>query len=257
MDISESGGEGPEGAVAWDNLWDAANFLKKLLRKECDLPVCVLQPWTPFLTASDVELDDALYIADVTATPLPKDLILQLETLLSSFQDEQRGFFTNHNAALRSPINARFIIFDNDIEAASAYSNLPWESKYLIGEFVRDLLVFFKPLSLEEGTRIGSVQLAASHILALTTLIPNASLEYGVVETMLQVVLQPGEEDSMYIQAVLLELCKLAPSMIPPVLAAGRIFTLVTRSPCPQSFILHRLWRALLHLPRLRFVCTS
>jgi hypothetical protein len=66
------------------------------------------------------------------------------------------------------------------------------------------------------------VQLAASHILSLSSLFEQAShVEFGIIEMMLTLVLQPAERDPIYLCAVLLELCKLAPSLIPPVIAAG------------------------------------
>lgn len=49
----------------------------------------------------------------------------------------------------------------------------------------------------------------------------SSHAEYGIIESLLILILQPDEHDSMYICSVILELCKLAPSLIPPVLAAG------------------------------------
>ena len=54
-----------------------------------------------------------------------------------------------------------------------------------------------------------------------------AHIEYGVIESLLILILQPQEHDSMYICTVVLELCKLAPTLIPPVLASGDLFTVV------------------------------
>lgn len=204
--------------ACWDNLWSAASLVSSLLKNTslCDFPG-LSTPWTWLSTSPE----DPCTIHCISPMSLEPEVAAHLSTtlLLSTWLSA-----SDTTASLRSWRNARIMLFEEtELGAgAQAYAQLPSSHKHILGELVRDVLVFFKPLALEDGTRIGSVQLAASHALGVSRHFEGMShAEYGVVETLLGLLLQPDEHDSVYLCSVLLELCKIAPSLIPPIVAIG------------------------------------
>ena len=262
MNVTE-GAEGPVGSACWDNLYDGCVFASSLIARikggdslasaPAILPPCVSSPWTSFLptAAADMDTDEStaeeggsarLRIECAVEFALPADVHDKLVVALGLLGTPAGGTAdldaSSGADALSSWRNARFVLFDADAvgEAAVAYAASPAACKYLLGELVRDIVVFFKPLALPDGTRIGSVQLAASHALAVARLFgPEVHAEHGVVETLVLLLIQPAETSRMYLCAVLLELCKLAPSVVPPILASG------DEHPCYINGPSHRL----------------
>ena len=150
---------GPEGVAVWDNLWEVITHALLILRSIRDKTALAPNPLSPSPWSMFKE-DQQLSIPPIQACVSP-DVSLQIkEALINSHN--MHGTST----ALKSWRNARFNVFDNETnESSAAYVSSPFGHKCLLSEAVRDLVVFFEPLALEDGTRIGSVQLAASHIL--------------------------------------------------------------------------------------------
>ena len=165
MNVSESIG-GPEGAAVWDNLWEVVTYasavLESIRRTHPISNPLIRSPWTVFK-----EEDHQMSIPSIQATISP-DITAKIKQTL---QNAAWSHLQGSPAALKSWRNARFNVFDNETnEASAAYVSLPLGHKCLLNETVRDEVVFFEPLTLEDGTRIGSVQLASSHILGMPTI---------------------------------------------------------------------------------------
>ena len=152
---------GPEGVAVWDNLWEVLTHAMLILRSIRDKTALapnplISSPWSLF------NEDQQISIPPVKVSVSPTVSLQIKEALINSH------LMQGASTALRSWRNARFNVFDNETNVSSAaYVSLPLGHKCLLTEAVRDVVVFFEPLALEDGTRIGSVQLAASHILGM------------------------------------------------------------------------------------------
>ena len=117
--------------------------------------------------------------------------------------------------------------------------------KTIIGDYIRDILVFFEPYIRADGTYIGSTALLTQHLLSIhklysvNLLLNNATdgidhdtvrvaCDYLIVETILQMLIQIPSFNPLCLHKVLLELCRVAVSSnasvehsIPRIVATG------------------------------------
>jgi hypothetical protein len=127
----------------------------------------------------------------------------------------------------------RMIIFDADTSAESAKCcGISAHAKYTARGYLEDIAVFFDPVINEDGTRLGSMELLAAHLMGVFKLFPaDAHLEYLLVETLMHVLLQQPVNATLSssVFRLLLELCRRHPQVFPPVVALGTntVFQLV------------------------------
>ena len=120
--------------------------------------------------------------------------------------------------AISSPLIG---IFDSESspEAALYFSSIGGSERSLARDYFLDIVHFFDPIINDDGTKLGSIDLMVSHLEAVCKLFPAEShLEYLLVETLLQRILQVSFGKNAVIYKLLLTLCKKNP-VFPPVLA--------------------------------------
>lgn len=144
-------------------------------------------------------------------------------------------------------LTLKFCLFDQETspEAERLCRDLSPLDRYLAATFYADILHFFQPMVNDDGTRSGSTELLANHLLAVARLFPaqpeeedkeelRAPLEYLLVEVVFQRLLQPPSHLALAGHAglfkLLLILCRSHPS-IPPVVAIG---TNILFQSCPD-----------------------
>lgn len=142
------------------------------------------------------------------------------------------------SAAASTWCRLRLTIFDNETSAdcASACA-LSAQAKYHAFSYLEDVFTFFDPVINEDGTKLGSMELLTTHLLAVFKLFPaGAHLEYVLVEMLMQVLLQRPVNSALSASVfrLLLELCRRAPQTFPPVVALGTntVFQLVPGTQC-------------------------
>ena len=75
---------------------------------------------------------------------------------------------------------------------------------------------------MKDGTRRGSMEIMARHLLNLSRLTPEgSSSEVAVLETLFCMILQSPSHCSSLMHRVMLEINRLEPSLVPPVVASG------------------------------------
>lgn len=135
----------------------------------------------------------------------------------------------------------KLCVFDKDTspEAEQLCRTLSPLERYLAATYYTDILVNFQPVINDDGTKLGSVELLASHLLAVSRVFPseeeseeNPHLEYLLVEVLFQQLLQPPthlfQSNNAGNFKLILHLCRRDP-LFPPVvaLAANIVFQMV------------------------------
>jgi len=125
--------------------------------------------------------------------------------------------------AVRNPVSIAFTLFDNKSgnDAATMF-HLPENDRILLADYLRDIAVTFCPFIKADGTRIGHIKTVADQMISLSKLVPpDSHLEYLVVETVFQLLLQPPHTQSAYVHRIMLDLLRSAPTIMPASMASG------------------------------------
>ena len=130
-------------------------------------------------------------------------------------------------------LRMRMSIFD--VETSADCANccaLSVHAKYTAQGYFEDVLAFFDPVINEDGTKLGSLELLTTHLMAVFKLFPaEAHLEFLLVEGLMQVVLQQPVNTALSASVfrLILELCRHNAQLFAPVvaLAANTVFQLV------------------------------
>ena len=122
-------------------------------------------------------------------------------------------------------LRLRMNIFDASISPDCAHTAaLNPLQKYAALTYLEDVFTFFDPVINEDGTKLGSMELLTTHLQAVFKLFPaGAHLEYMLIELLLQIVLQQPVNTALgtSVFRLILELCRAAPQVFPPVVALG------------------------------------
>jgi len=144
---------------------------------------------------------------------------LEQEAAVHSLPDWEMPSLPN----LRNPVLMAFKLFDKDSgEAAAAMVSIPEMDRILIKTYLQDISVTFRPFIKPDGQRIGRIKTVADQMLATAKLVPlNVHMEYLVVETVFELLLQPPHIESPYIHRIMLDLLRSAPTIMPAAMASG------------------------------------
>ncbi len=231
-------GEGDDDDDTPDSLqmlWALVRAMHKQGWKESSIPKSIPQPWK-----SCVE-----EMSKVIPTPLPDDLssvslnkrVLSSRTIPASYQDMGNGGGLCNRSVSDSLCHAYTLYIHGELELfdedsgpeADTIGSLHPKEKLVLCDFARDTLACMQPVIQMDGTRMGSFSSVVEQLLSIEKLSPpKCSFEYLIIELMLQALLIVPQPPcwSVYIQRVLLELCRVAPDSAPRALAftTGTLF---------------------------------
>jgi len=230
--------EGPPESRCWDSLWEACHVAVGVLEAvptqgaegssvDSPLPSCMLPVWVTLMKDHSIE-DTAKLSFDVSFATQLGDL----------FNGRIVGSHATHCLpGGGSWLRARFAVFDiESSDHARSCCQLSSLDKFIAVDYFADIVHFFDPIINDDGTKLGSIDLMAQHLLAVSKHFSvDAHLEYALVEMLFQLLLQQPNSNSSssmlsaLICRLMLELCKKDPVGYPPVVAfaANTVFQLV------------------------------
>ena len=247
MSVSGLCPKGPRGSACWDSLIEACKMAVDVINdaeakvtegRQGDLvsPGCMCTPW--------VVLREDLFsaLSDITLLSFGDTFSTDILSLARSGKMGSKGKYCLPNG---SPIGAstgpwltpRFPVFDAesapDCAQCAAMTEL---EKFILMDYYRDILYFFDPYLLEDGTRVGSVDLTIAHLLAVSKLAPGGGtndqlhMEYMLLETIFQLVLQlpTSQATTAGHFRIILEIAKKQPAFGPAAaLGVGLLYNLL------------------------------
>lgn len=228
---------------AWDSLWEASSQACSVIAAvQANAEQGAAYVFPAYMNAHWVAL-----LAEEALTPTPAESKLHFTNFSADWGAAVAGlgskaahctpagaFTTSIGcAAVSTWCRLRLAIFDHETSADCAHTcALSPQDKYHAFSYLEDVFTFFDPVINEDGTKLGSMELLTTHLLAVFKLFPGgAHLEYVLVEMLMQVLLQRPANAALSASVfrLLLELCRRAPQTFPAVVALGTntVFQLV------------------------------
>eukprot|EP01034_Spumella_vulgaris_P023991 gene23991-30278_t len=230
---------GPGGV--YDSLWEAMHIAREVIGQQSTAegfvpPTSMITPWTNAAIALDLTRLKERVVPSLT---FDETFNAQLQTLLKAHALGSRsrncvaaGTNTGSvigSAAATTWLKARIPIFDSETspEAAQCTTRLSAVEKWTVVTAFQDIVYTFDPIICEDGTRVGSIDLMATHLLGVFKLYPQeAHVEYILLEVLFSNLLQQpvNHIQNASIYKLILTLCKRpntsAPNVsFPPVVA--------------------------------------
>ena len=237
---------------ARDALFEASTFALQLIsaaRSNGAIPSplsssrCQLFPWT------DADAREALSTQPFRMTTFGSHQDVQTEILAAFRTDNTANCLAGFTAGAGlsgSPscrqgqwLSLKICVFDHEtsVEAYELCELISPFDRYLAATFYTDILHNFQPIVNDDGTKLGSIDLLASHLLSVARLFPveegetvrgrvvsGSHLDYLLVEVIFQQLLQPPAHLSLASHAghfkLLVHLCR-RDAIFPPILALG------------------------------------
>jgi len=225
---------------AWDSLWEAAVQAISVI----DAVAAAASSGTPFALPAYF---NAHWTGLIAENLLPAQEGAAGHNVTLSFGPAFAGDYAAHLAGLGAKaahchpsgscttaigstassawLRLRMNIFDAESSPDSANTAaLSPQEKFAALNYLEDVVTFFDPVINEDGTKLGSMELLTTHLLAVFKLFPaGAHVEYILVELLLQLVLQQPVNPSLgtSVFRLVLELCRAAPQLFPAVVALG------------------------------------
>lgn len=172
---------GPEESVCWDILWDVCTVALDILQSPHTFrpPACIVMPW--------IKLKDELSGNTQSQLSIPGTIradIIELHRLsrIGACELYSRSY---GNSIWLLP---RFAILDQDssIDSATLCTHLSQLEKFVAVSYYQDILHFFAPITRDDGTRMGSMELLCNHLVAVDKLFPDFKMENIMFETLFQ-----------------------------------------------------------------------
>jgi hypothetical protein len=219
---------------AWDSLWESALQACALLdelkhctaqRQEYTYPAYMNARWVALRVEGQLPADQARLSFNAQFAAHWASQLQGLGCRAAQCSPAGAIAAVVGSSASYSWLRARLSIFDADTSEDCALAcALSAHAKFCARGYFEDLLTFFDPVVNEDGTQLGSMELLTSHLLAAFKLFPaQAHLEYLLVETLMQVLLQAPVNTALSASVfrLVLELCRRSPQLFPPVVALG------------------------------------
>mmetsp|Transcript_10642 Transcript_10642/g.14651 ORF Transcript_10642/g.14651 Transcript_10642/m.14651 type:complete len:1276 (+) Transcript_10642:85-3912(+) len=226
--------------VAQDSLLETVALALKMVRsaRSVGAPFLVthraaqhLQPWTRSPAREALETEPARMMSFDDGPDMAEEMVRALcERSPASTALAQPHNPASPQAPFLPWLTPRLCLFDQDTspEAGLLLARTSPLDRHLAHTLYCDTLTFFQPLVNEDGTRTGSVELLARHLLSVSRLFAAGAegeplhLEYLLVEHLFQLLLQPPAQLLVASHAglfkLLLVLCRTDP-LVPPVVA--------------------------------------
>jgi len=216
---------------AWDSLWEAATQACAVLETLQSSTASYQYP--SYMNAYWVNLQAEDLLAGVT-TKLSFSQRYHEEWISHARGLGSRATHCIATGAMTSVIGSaasstwlrmRMTIFDTDTSEDCAHCcALSAHAKYQAKAYFEDILNFFDPVINEDGTKLGSMELLTTHLIAVFKMFPtDAHTEYILIETLMQILLQQPVNPTLSASVfrLMLELCRRDPRTFPPVVALG------------------------------------
>lgn len=173
---------------------------------------------------------------------------IQLHRSDMFYTDVENRERRDRNPCVGSWLSFLYPIFDTTSQDASIASlgQLSHIDRCIVSDYIRDIIVFFEPYIRNDGTYLGSTVTLAQHLLSIHKIyafnsvteissgvehrvcvtdmnVMQSATECLVVETIFQMLLQIPTYKPLCLHRIILELCRLAPAVIPRLVASACI----------------------------------
>ena len=229
--------------VARDTLFEASTFALQLIsastaQQTTFLPniSCHIFPWTE-ARAMDLLNPEPLRLLTFGAeNEIQEAVVTACRYDNTAHCLASSGIFSSPCCRQGQWLAPKLCVFDKDTspEAEQLCRTLSPLERYIAATYYTDILVNFQPVVNDDGTKLGSIELLASHLLAVSRVFPNEEeseeaphLEYLLIEVLFQQLLQPPmhllQSNHAGIFKLILHLCRRDPTFPPVVALAANI----------------------------------